>query len=105
MEGGEDSKPPAMVGESGENDGDDDAKGSSPTKPVNPHPGFFEKPDPMDIICGRGKSGPHPGNQRFQKIIMKNRVAYLESKRREDKSRITHTIVDELTKSMSPPSR
>jgi hypothetical protein len=61
-------------------------------------------PDPMDVICGRGKSGPHPGNQRFRKFVSDKKAAYQAAKRREDKTRITLLIVEELRRGL-PPSR
>ena len=63
--------------------------------PVDPSL-FFEHPAPMDVICGRGKSGPHPGNKRFRTFIADNKVADQQAKRREEKTRITQTILEEL---------
>lgn len=77
-------------------DAENDSKATNRPAPMDPSL-FIEKPEPMDVICGRGKSGPHPGNQRFRRIIMDNKVTYQQSKRREEKSRITQTIVEELT--------
>jgi hypothetical protein len=53
-------------------------------------------PDPMDIICGRGKSISHPGNQRFRRMILAKKEAYQKARRRDEKTRITFEIVVEL---------
>jgi hypothetical protein len=53
-------------------------------------------PEPMDVICGRGKSISHPGNQRFRKMILAKKEAYQKARRRDEKTRITFEIVVEL---------
>lgn len=63
------------------------------------------EPGRMDILCGRGKSiTAHPGNQRFREAIIARRDEYQQTKRRDDKSRITEEIVDSL-RSGPDPSR
>jgi hypothetical protein len=61
-------------------------------------------PGPMDVICGRGKSVSHPGNQRFRRIILAKKEAYQKARRRDEKTRITFEIVVELRRG-SQPSR
>jgi hypothetical protein len=61
-------------------------------------------PGPMDVICGRGKSVSHPGNQRFRRLILAKKEAYQKAKRRDEKTRITFEIVVELRRG-SEPSR
>jgi hypothetical protein len=53
-------------------------------------------PDSMDVICGRGKSISHPGNQRFRRMILAKKEAYQKARRRDEKTRITFEIVVEL---------
>jgi hypothetical protein len=54
------------------------------------------KPQPMDIICGRGSRMTHPGNQRFRRLVLERKEIYQQSTRREDKTRITLEIVQQL---------
>jgi hypothetical protein len=61
-------------------------------------------PGPMDVICGRGKSVSHPGNQRFRRMILAKKEHYQLAKRRDEKTRITFEIVVELRRG-SQPSR
>lgn len=53
-------------------------------------------PEPMDVICGRGKSICHPGNQRFRRMILAKKESYQKARRRDEKTRITFEIVVEL---------
>jgi hypothetical protein len=59
---------------------------------------------PMDIICGRGSRVAHPGNQRFRKAVLERKAEYQKAQRRDDKTRITHEIVETL-RSGPEPSR
>jgi hypothetical protein len=59
---------------------------------------------PMDIVCGRGSRVAHPGNQRFRKIILERKQEYQKAQRRDEKTRITHEIV-EILRSGPEPSR
>ena len=59
---------------------------------------------PMDIICGRGSRVAHPGNQRFRKVVLERKVEYQKAQRRDEKTRITHEIVETL-RSDPEPSR
>jgi hypothetical protein len=61
-------------------------------------------PGPMDVICGRGKSVSHPGNQRFRRVILAKKEAYQKARRRDEKTKITFEIVVELRRG-SQPSR
>lgn len=54
------------------------------------------EPRPMDIICGRGSRMTHPGNQRFRSLVLERKEIYQQSTRREDKTRITLEIVQQL---------
>ena len=53
-------------------------------------------PGTWDILCGRGKSAAHPGNQRFRQIIQSRRDEYQRAVRRDDKTKITFEIVESL---------
>jgi len=53
-------------------------------------------PLPMDIICGRGKSISHAGNQRLRELVLAKKDAYQKAQRRDDKTRITLELVEEL---------
>ena len=61
-----------------------------------------EAPNRWDILCGRGKSTAHPGNQRFRQIILSRREEYQQATRRDDKTRITFEIVESLRKGTEP---
>lgn len=63
---------------------------------------FLDEPEPMDIICGRGKNITHPGNKRFHSLIMSNRQVYQQTKRREDKTVITQSIIERLKRGPDP---
>jgi hypothetical protein len=65
---------------------------------------YIESPSPHDIICGRGKSGPHLGNQRFRRLVSSMKEAYQKARRREEKTRITQNIVRAL-RDGDPPCR
>lgn len=67
----------------------------------NPKDGILN-PSPNDIICGRGKSIAHPGNQRFRQMIMERKDEYQAARRREEKTRITIEIVDKLRQGPNP---
>ena len=54
------------------------------------------QPLPDDIICGRGKSIAHKGNARFRQLINEKKDEYQAARRREDKTRLTLEIVEEL---------
>jgi hypothetical protein len=64
----------------------------------------IETPAVSDVICGRGKSVSHPGNKRFRRLILAQKEAYQKATRRDDKTRITFEIVEQLRRG-SDPSR
>lgn len=78
---------------------------ASPEVPID---GYLSRsivvePNPMDILCGRGKSiSAHPGNVRFRDMIVARREEYQHAKKRDDKSRITEEIVDSLQGGTEP---
>ena len=54
-------------------------------------------PAPTDVICGRGKMTiAHPGNRRFRQLVIDQQDAYQKAKRRDDKTRITFELVQQL---------
>lgn len=53
-------------------------------------------PEPNDIICGRGKSIAHSGNQKFRQLVLQRKEEYQAARRREEKTRLTIEIVDKL---------
>jgi len=66
------------------------------------HPHFargegVDEPLPTDVICGRGKmTASHPANRRFRELVDSRKAAYQNSKRRDEKTRITCELVDKL---------
>lgn len=62
---------------------------------LDPKDGILH-PEPDDIICGRGKSIAHKGNARFRQLINEKKDEYQAARRREDKTRLTMEIVQEL---------
>ena len=57
----------------------------------------IRKPGPTDVICGRGKmTFAHPGNRRFKTLVMEKKDQYQKATRRDDKTRITHELVQNL---------
>ncbi|OEU09263.1 hypothetical protein FRACYDRAFT_248599 [Fragilariopsis cylindrus CCMP1102] len=55
------------------------------------------EPLPTDVICGRGKmTSSHPANRRFRELVDFHKRAYQNSKRRDEKTRITCDLVDQL---------
>ena len=55
------------------------------------------EPLPTDVICGRGKmTSSHPANRRFRELVDFHKRAYQNSKRRDEKTRITCDLVDKL---------
>ena len=55
------------------------------------------EPLPTDVICGRGKmTSSHPANRRFRELVDFHKCAYQNSKRRDEKTRITCDLVDKL---------
>lgn len=56
-------------------------------------------PLPDDIICGRGKSIAHKGNAKFRQLINEKKDEYQAARRREDKTKLTMEIVNELRQS------
>jgi len=54
------------------------------------------EPRPQDVICGRGKSIAHPGNQRLAEMIRARKGEYQKAKRRDDKTLITYEIVQAM---------
>jgi len=56
-----------------------------------------KEPRPTDVICGRGKmTASHPANRRFRELVDSHKAAYQNSKRRDEKTRITCELVDKL---------
>jgi hypothetical protein len=54
-------------------------------------------PNPNDVICGRGKmTTAHPGNRRFRQLVRERKDVYQKAKRRDDKTRITFDLVQEI---------
>lgn len=77
------------------------ASSTSPsTTSANPH--FVKgqgvrEPLPTDVICGRGKmTASHPANRRFRELVDSHKASYQNSKRRDEKTRITCELVDKL---------
>lgn len=57
----------------------------------------INKPLHTDIICGRGKmTTSHPANRRFRQLIDTHKFSYQNSKRRDEKTKITCDLVDKL---------
>jgi len=69
---------------------------------TNFHPHFTKgegvpEPMPTDVICGRGKmTASHPANRRFRELVDSHKASYQNSKRRDEKTRITCELVDKL---------
>eukprot|EP00535_Pseudo-nitzschia_heimii_P005516 CAMPEP_0197185618 /NCGR_PEP_ID=MMETSP1423-20130617/12312_1 /TAXON_ID=476441 /ORGANISM="Pseudo-nitzschia heimii, Strain UNC1101" /LENGTH=490 /DNA_ID=CAMNT_0042636731 /DNA_START=269 /DNA_END=1741 /DNA_ORIENTATION=- len=56
-----------------------------------------KEPLPTDVICGRGKmTASHPANRRFRELVDSHKASYQNSKRRDEKTRITCELVDKL---------
>lgn len=56
-----------------------------------------KEPRPTDVICGRGKmTASHPANRRFRELVDSHKASYQNSKRRDEKTRITCELVDKL---------
>jgi hypothetical protein len=56
-----------------------------------------KEPLPTDVICGRGKmTSSHPANRRFRELVDSQKASYQNSKRRDEKTRITCELVDKL---------
>jgi hypothetical protein len=54
-------------------------------------------PAPADVICGRGKMTiAHLGNRRFRQAVMDKKDEYQKAIRRDDKTRITFELVQNL---------
>lgn len=54
-------------------------------------------PNKHDILCGRDKQAfNHVGNKQFRVIIAKHRQEYQTAASREEKTRITHDIIDAI---------
>lgn len=68
--------------------------------PFNPHVARgqgVKEPLPTDVICGRGKmTASHPANRRFRELVDSHKASYQNSKRRDEKTRITCELVDKL---------
>jgi hypothetical protein len=59
--------------------------------------GGVTEPLPTDVICGRGKmTSSHPANRRFRELVDSHKREYQNSKRRDEKTRITCDLVDKL---------
>jgi hypothetical protein len=59
-------------------------------------------PGENDVICGRGKSVMHPGNQRFRRMVAARKEEYKQAKRRDDKTRIAFEVVEALRQDPEP---
>lgn len=59
-------------------------------------------PDENDVICGRGKSVAHLGNQRFRKMVSARKEAYQKATRRDEKTFIASEIVEALRQGPEP---
>ena len=56
-----------------------------------------ETPSEYDVICGRGQmTSEHRGNRRFKALVDSRKRDYQRSTRREDKTRITNELVEEI---------
>jgi len=82
----------------------DDDETTSFSRAVIPNPAAeaIKTPMPMDVICGRGKSVSHPGNQRFRELVAERKDEYQRARRRDDKTKITFEIVEELRRGIEP---
>lgn len=67
-----------------------------------PRNATVSEPRPQDVICGRGKSVAHPGNQRLAEMIKARKEEYQKAKRRDDKTRITCEIVQAMRQGPMP---
>lgn len=57
----------------------------------------FKVPNENDILCGRGRStSDHAANVRFRTLVSQHQKAYQVARRREEKSRITEELVNNL---------
>jgi hypothetical protein len=59
-------------------------------------------PGENDVICGRGKSIMHPGNQRYREMVLARKEEYQKTKRRDEKSQIAFEIVEALRQGPKP---
>jgi len=71
---------------------------TSETRPlVGKKPNSVDGPSEFDIVCGRDKtSHGHAGNRLFRSTIQAYREAYQSCEMREDKTRITGKIIEQL---------
>lgn len=53
-------------------------------------------PEDNDVLCGRGKSVSHPGNQKFRRLVLVRKEEYQQAKRRDEKTRIAFEIVEAM---------
>ena len=53
-------------------------------------------------ICGRGSRIHHAGNLRFRQVCAAHKEAYQRAKRRDEKTRITNSIVESLQNGPEP---
>ncbi|KAL7577308.1 hypothetical protein ACA910_002047 [Epithemia clementina (nom. ined.)] len=57
----------------------------------------FEGVRPMDVICAQNrKAHKHLGNRRYQEIIQQHVDAYCKAPRKEDKSNVTRTVIQQV---------
>jgi hypothetical protein len=59
-------------------------------------------PQPMDVLCGRGKSVTRPGHAQFHAVVNSHKEAYQQAKRREEKTQITLQVANELQSGPNP---
>jgi len=67
-----------------------------------PRHSTITEPLPEDVICGRGKSIAHPGNQLLATLIKARKEEYQKALRRDDKTRITFEIVQSMRQGPNP---
>lgn len=60
--------------------------------------GGILKPEVNDVLCGRGGSiNTHPGNEKFRKLIEKNKRVYLTARFKKDKRLITDSVIEDIS--------
>jgi len=79
--------------------GDDLAVGGENLTPANAADIAIETPEEFDILLGRGRtSWGHVGNKRFRAFVGLHLKQYMETSSRTEKSKIVHTIYDDIMK-------
>lgn len=63
-------------------------------------------PGQHDVICGRGKiSRDHVGNRRFRTIVNRHKKRYRDAETKDDKTRVSLSVLDIVRNSCDPPGR